>query len=253
MIKLLDASSVQGLLDIAALDAAGVRGLIHKCQQGNDGKDPFFEKNIAAARHLSSWVLGKYDFLYPLPHLDPEVQAEGFFKASSLGSADGDLPPAIDIEWPDPDAGFTKWGCTAPQVSEFARRCAERTTVLHGRKPLLYIYPYFAAKLASGGADMSWMSEYALWIASYGKAATIPKPWMTSTVWQYNGNDGERMPNGGDADFNWFNGDAEALAAFCRKQPPKPEEGDDIGAVIHPMPDDLATAAQSREDSTAAA
>ncbi len=251
MIKLIDASSVQGLLDITALDAAGCKGLIHKCQQGNDGKDPFFERNIAAAKAFG-WTTGKYDFLYPLPHLNPEIQAEGFFKASHLGAADDELPPVIDLEWPDPDAGFVKWGCTAPQVSEFARKTAERETVLYGKRPVIYIYPYFEQKLISGGADVSWMQDYPLWIASYAKQATIPKPWLTSTLWQYDGNGGEKMPNGGDADFNWFQGDAEALAAFCRKRPSQPANEIDTGSgpIIHPMPEDLAAAAQSREDST---
>jgi lysozyme len=237
MIKGLDASSVQGVLPVNALRAGGCEFLIHKCKQGNDGKDPFFELNVKAWRDAGGRV-GKYDFLYPLPHLDPEKQAEGFFEASQLGAEDGDIPNAIDLEWPDPDAGFAKWGCTPAQVSEFARRAAERSTVLMGVKPIIYIYPYFAAKLRAG-ADISWLAEYPLWIASYGgKTPRIPKPWSTWTFWQYDGNNGERMPNGGDADFNWFNGDDEALAAFCQRAAvdtgPTREEREP-GAIIHPL------------------
>jgi GH25 family lysozyme M1 (1,4-beta-N-acetylmuramidase) len=216
MIQLIDASSVQGLLQIERLHAAGIRGLIHKCKQGNDGKDPFFERNIAAAT-AQGWYRGKYDFLYPLPHLNPEQQAEGFFEASKLGAEDGDIPPVIDFEWPDPDKGFAKWGCTWPQVNEFARRACERSTVLVGRKPIIYIYPYFAHLLVANGGDTSWLKDYALWIASYGgQKPAIPTPWTDWAFWQYDGNGGRTMPNGADADFNWFNGDDAVLAAFCK-------------------------------------
>lgn len=247
MIKGLDASSVQGLLQIDALDAAGVRFLIHKCKQGNDGKDPFFERNIAAAK-AKGWRTGAYHFLYPLPHLDPVAQAEGFYAASSLGTYNGDLPPALDLEWPDPDAGFAKWGCTPAQVCDWSRRCVERVAELFGRKPLIYIYPYFAQRLAAG--DMAWMAEYPLWIASYEKTPRVPKPWKTWALWQYDGNNGERMPNGVDADFNWFNGDDEELAAFCKISSadtgPTREELEP-GAIIHPEID-FAGLAQKRDD-----
>ncbi len=224
-LKGLDASSVQGVLDIPALDAAGCRFVIAKCQTGNAGKDPCFERNIAAAR-AQGWTVGAYHFLFPLPHLDPVKQAEGFFAASQLGASDGELPPSLDLEWPDPDAGFAKWGCTPSQVSDWSRRCAERVTELFGRRPLIYTYPYFMAKLHT--ADVSWLADYPLWIASYGGAKpTVPKPWADWTMWQYDGNGGARMPNGGDADFDYFNGDETALREFCRVSKPADSlEGD---------------------------
>lgn len=217
MIRGLDASSVQGNLPIKALDDAGVRFLIHKCQQGNDGRDPCFDRNVSAARN-AGWYVGAYHFLYPLPHLDPVAQAEGFFKASDLGSRAGELPPALDLEWPDPDAGFAKWGCTPAQVNDWSQRCAARVAELFGRKPLIYTYPYFMSKLRGRGAlgpDVSWLAEYPLWIASYAPQPILPAPWSSWAFWQYDGNGGEKMPNGGDADFNRFNGDESALATFA--------------------------------------
>ncbi len=236
MIRGLDASSVQGALPIKALNDAGCRFLIHKCQQGNDGKDPYFERNVSAAR-AAGWKVGAYHFLYPLPHLDPVTQADGFYAASDLGAYNGDLPPAIDLEWPDPDAGWANRGCTAEQISDFARRCAERMTELYRRRPLVYIYPYFAAKLRAG-ADITWLSEYPLWIASYAVQPLVPHPWSTWAFWQYDGNGGERMPGGGDADFNRFNGDEVALEAFCRIPRGEREEETGSGPIIHPLPGD---------------
>lgn len=209
-----DASSVQGRLPIDSLAADGVRYVIHKCQQGNDGRDPWFDRNVAEARQ-AGLIVGAYHFLYPLPHLDPAKQAEGFFRASSLGATKGDLPPALDLEWPDPDAGWSKWGCSATQISDWSRRCAERVEALFGRKPLIYVYPYFAARLAAG-ADVAWMAAYPLWIASYTSRPTIPRAWGGSwRIWQFDGNGGRRMKNGVDADFNWLNGDEAALQAFA--------------------------------------
>jgi lysozyme len=234
----LDASSVQGLLDVNALDAAGCRFLIHKCMQGNDGKDPFFERNIAAAK-AKGWRVGAYHFLYPLPHLDPRKQAEGFFAASTLGAADGELPPALDLEWPDPDSGFVHWGCSPQQVSDWSKACAERVTELFGRRPLIYTYPYFMTKLRA--AAVSWLAEYPLWIASYGTPKpALPAPWKDWAVWQYDGDKGERMPSGGDADFDRFNGDDAALEAFCRlaKDDGPTAEEREPGAIIHPLPGD---------------
>lgn len=219
MIKGLDASSIQGNLPIKDLNDAGIRFLIHKCKQGNDGRDAYFDRNTSAAKN-AGWYVGAYHFLYPLPALDPIKQAEGFFAASTLGAAAGELPPALDLEWPDPDAGWSKWGCTAPQVCAWSRKCVERVAEIYGRKPMIYIYPYFAQKLRTGGGDMEWLAEYPLWIASYAAKPAMPEPWKTWAFWQYDGNKGERLPNGVDADFNWFNGDEAALAAFAGKAAP---------------------------------
>ncbi len=83
---------------------------------------------------------------------------------------------------------------------------------------------------------MSWLAEYPLWIASYGAQPAIPAPWQSWTFWQYDGNNGERMPNGGDADFNRFNGDEAAFEAFCRRDPPPTEDQleADSDRIIHP-------------------
>lgn len=212
-LKGLDASAVQGRLPIQGLVDKGCKFLIHKCQQGNDGKDPCFEENTILAMNAGMTV-GAYHFLYPLPHLDPATQAVGFFKASDLGAELGDLPPALDFEWPEPQA-WAKWGCTAQQISDWTARCAERMVALYGRKPLIYTYPYFMAQLK--GADVSWLASYPLWIASYKDPPAVPAPWSTWTICQYDGNGGERMPNGVDADFDVFNGDQAVFDMFTGK------------------------------------
>lgn len=213
MLRGLDASAVQGALPIDALATAGHRFLFHKCQQGNDGKDPLFEENVAAARAAGFYV-GAYHFLYPLPHLDPVEQAELFFRASTLGAARGELPPAFDLEWPDPDRGWAKWKCTPKQISDWSQKCLERVEQLWGVVPIVYEYPYFHGKLAAG-ADVSWLERYRLWIAAYGPKPVVLSPWKDWTFWQNDGDGGEKLPNGRDADFDWFNGTEDDLAALA--------------------------------------
>lgn len=232
MLRGIDVSSVQGSVPFAKLAAMDIRFCIAKCQQGNDGKDPFFERNIkACAEH--GIVSGEYHFAYPLPHLDPKKQAEGFF-AASKGAAD--LPPFIDAEWPepavkDPATGalkypWRKWGCTASQISDFLAACCARMTELFGRKPIIYTYPWWWAEVAKAGdASVAWAADYPLWMASYktgwpkqGEKPAIPKPWKDWLFWQFDGNGGLRFPNGVDADFNVFNGTEVNLQAWAAGQ-----------------------------------
>ena len=66
--KGIDASSCQGVVDFAALAAAGHRWAYMKCGEGNDPgrKDADFERNLAGAR-AAGLAAGCYHFPYPLP------------------------------------------------------------------------------------------------------------------------------------------------------------------------------------------
>ncbi len=255
MIRGIDASSIQGALPFAQL--TDFRFLIHKCQQGNDHKDPWFERNIAAAKS-AGWMVGAYHFPYPLPHLDPRAQAELFFKASELGSNVGELPPAFDFEWPAPGAEWAKWGCTAPQMASWAKACLERMTELFGCKPLVYTYPWFIQALIQGGADLSFLSEYRLWMADYrfsgkviveGQTPVLPAPWKNKgwTFWQHDGDKGLVLPNRVDSDFCVFNGSEEDLLALAGVHDSPPE----VGPIVRSndeLYDALRDLAQRRDD-----
>lgn len=224
----LDASSVQGLLPIKDLDARGLKFLIAKCQEGNKGKDPYFERNTAAAKDLG-WFTGAYHFLYPLPHLDPKAQAELFFKASDMGTTAGDLPPALDIEWPAVGAEWTKWKCNASQISDWSQACTARVEELFGRPPILYTYPHFLSSMAAG-SDVSWVTKYPLWIAADGSQGKWPaegqgpnpklyKPWDNWTFWQCDWVATPARPIGIYADSDVFNGSWEDLQVLAGVKP----------------------------------
>lgn len=225
MLRGLDVSSVQGLLPVDKLGPE-YRFLIHKAVQGNDGKDPFFERNIKAWE-ATGRVGGAYHFVYPLPHLDPKKQAQAFFEGTAgYGAYEGQLPPMIDAEWPEParrnpDGTLSypqkKWGCTEQQISDFlAVLCAEMHR-LYGTKPMIYTYDWWWASLAAK-ADVSWAAAYGLVAAWYrngwpvqGEKPKIFKPWTDWLFWQFDGNNGLRLPNGVDSDFDVFNGTEEDL------------------------------------------
>jgi GH25 family lysozyme M1 (1,4-beta-N-acetylmuramidase) len=84
-----------------------VRLAICKCTQGNDGKDPRFDEYAAGAKAAGVHV-GAYLFAYPLPSgpgkpagRAAEEQARRLYAdCAGLGKAKGELPPALDLEWP---------------------------------------------------------------------------------------------------------------------------------------------------------
>lgn len=234
MLRGLDASSVQAGLPFATLAAAGHKFVILKGQQGNDGFDPWFERNMKAALEHGIEPF-PYCFTYPLPHLDPKAQAQLFVERVHRYPEMRGRPIFIDAEWPevvgrDGKKGWKEWKCSPAQISEWQRVNAEEVHRLSGVRPRLYTYDWWWACVRDGapgygypkGADVSWAAEYPLWMAWYtnkwpneGDKPRIPKPWSSWEFWQFDGNGGLRLPNGVDSDFCVFNGDEAGLRALA--------------------------------------
>lgn len=179
-----DCFSGYGNIDFQKAADAGYRFVWVKCVEGNEGRDPKYVKYVADAQ-AADLAVGPYHFAYPLPDdgvhagRDPKEQAKRFFDGcKGLGSQPGELSPALDLEWPPPEE-WTKWGCTAQQISDWARECCEEMTLLWGRQPIIYTYPYWWRTLAAK-ADVSWASEYPLWYADYSwpQAGHPPFGWV---------------------------------------------------------------------------
>jgi len=248
MIRGLDVSSAQGVVDRASVASIGCRFVFAKAGEGNRGHDPIFETpgmdvtaeraaavtgrdpqylaNVAGAKAAGLYV-GPYWFAYPLPHnglplRDPADQAKFAFDcAEGIGSHDGELPPMLDLEWPPPEE-WPKWGCAAAQIRAWALAFLDAAEGYWGCKPVLYTYPYFWHAMA--GAVEPRFADYPLCIASYPLVPQWPTetdqpialpPWDTWTWWQWTGGKA-KLPNGVPADFEVFNGDEAALAALCR-------------------------------------
>ncbi len=131
MLHGLDVSAVQGVVPWSQL-TTDYHFVVIKAQQGNDGLDPYFFKNVAGAK-AAGLITGGYHFAYPLPHLDPREQARMFFaRCKEHGTNVGELPPFLDLEWPAVQ-DWAKWKCTAQQISDWARDCLGEMRKLYAR------------------------------------------------------------------------------------------------------------------------
>lgn len=236
MLRGLDASSVQGALPYKQLVDIGLRFVILKAQQGNDGFDPWFERNMKAALDHGIEPFA-YCFFYPLPIKDkktgqdkpsraPKEQAKRFVDAVLRWPQMHGRPIFIDEEWPEVE-NWPAWGCTAKSINEAMRENAEETARLSGIPPILYTYLYWWNAVAKG-ADVSWAKEYALWMAWYtnkwpgpGQRAKVPHPWTDALFWQFDGNGGLLLPNGVDSDFCVFHGTEADLQALAYPRQPE--------------------------------
>jgi lysozyme len=201
MIRGLDVSQVQGAIADVHWQAvaADKRFVVLRSGVGNDASDTRFAEYVAGAR-AAGLVVGAYHSGYPLPPdaahpgRDPEDQAQRHFEAcGGLGSSPGDLPPALDLEWPMP-TDWAKWGCSGQQITDWAARYLAKAQALYGRTPLVYTYPDFAAHAKLAGLD-----GYRLWLASYRRAPLAPSPWGSYVMQQVN-DGGYRLPSGAPAD-----------------------------------------------------
>jgi len=234
MIRGFDASSCQGVLPFKQLNSE-YNFVILKAQQGNDGFDPDFERNMLDG-FASGLEVFAYCFGYPLPPKDghpgrdPRVQAKLFVDRVYRFPQMRGRPIFLDFEWPEPQ-DWVKWGVTAAFISQWCRDCANEVWRLTGVKPIIYTYPDWWHHVST--ADVSWASTFRLWLAAYvkawptdGSSPHVPKPWEDWLFWQWDGNGGFRLPNGVDADFCVFNGDRAALTALANPRPVDGIEGD---------------------------
>lgn len=206
-IPFLDLSSVQGGLtisDVRVLVQRGTRGLIFKCGNGNNGKDPYFGPNLATAKLGGpSLVLGCYHFAYPLaddtlhPNRNPEDQALLHYSQSQgLGGLVGELTPTLDLEWPTPEQ-WGHWNVDAAFIRDWALRYGKKMRDLVNRERiLLYSYPWFLQKLAP---SVEFLDVFELWIASYSTSPIQAAPWAGWSMWQTSGGGGI-LPDGAPVD-----------------------------------------------------
>ena len=232
-----DVSVIQQKLPLQAMKDADLVFVYSRCQVGNNnpGRDPMFEPNVVGARAVDVFR-GGYFFPFPLPHLEPIAQADMFLRSAMVdghpvGAEPGELPPAYDLEWPPPE-DWAKKACTADQIVDWSLTCLARIASGFGQAPVIYSYPYFLQALSKAKRYAELM-QYKLWIAGgagyltrterpdYAKEQPPIVPgWGRDWLFhQWNGNNGARLPNGVDADFDGFNGSLEDLAALCHENP----------------------------------
>ena len=243
----IDVSTYQGVLTdaiVAALIDEGCAFAYVRAAVGTGSRpDDRLVHNIALFKSYGL-ACGPYFFPYPLPHLDPEVQAELHMSvAEGLGSNVGDLAPMIDAEWPPRETRlkdgtleqtWAKWGCTDAQIRSWLLRYGRRVDALTGCTCPFYSYRYWLKCVRPELepefglrplvlADYSWSGR----VPDDEACAklSVPAPWKKVTIWQHDGDGGLRLPAGG-ADVDWSvmpdPADLDALRGMTRAIPPLP-------------------------------
>jgi len=183
MIKGVDISEVQGQVDFNWLVSQGIQFVIVKCYEGNKGKDPMFEKNIAGAR-AAGLKVAAYHFTYPLPTdnihpgRSPKEQAKLHYDAV------GDDIPFVccDMEWPEPQ-DFDKWGVTRESIKQWTLEYLEEYERLSGKRMVLYTYLFYGYHLKLSQE----FAKYPLWIANFDFPPKMPYPWKDYVLQQTGG------------------------------------------------------------------
>lgn len=217
----IDVSSVQGRIRWNLVSAQGVRFAYIKCGNGNNGPDPFFAANVAGAR-AAGVAIGAYHVGFPLPTdpahpgREPEQQARAhFLQSGGLGIKSGDMPAALDLEWPVP--GSPEWfsfGCTTEHVRDWAIAYLTALESLLGRTPVLYNgFPIYWRDI--GGRTDARFAAFPLWNVDYRTPPTTPAPWSSWSLQQVSGGGG-KLPGGAPVDEDAFNGDEEGFRAFLK-------------------------------------
>lgn len=207
MIKGIDVSGIQGIVDWQAVANAGYEFAICKNGNGNDGCDSTYGRNITGAKNAGLKV-GCYNVIYPLqtdpthPNRDPVGQATMHFNNSNgiVGMA--------DLEFPAP-ADWNKWNINAAFINEWTQEYLAYYAQLSGQTPFLYSYPYFFNAVNFTSA----ITLFPLWIASYTNVPVIPHPYQLWSIWQASGGT-VMLPGTTTAVDEDFISDPSVLAAF---------------------------------------
>lgn len=188
-IKGIDVSQYQGSsLPWATIRDSGVQFVIARGGHGVT-LDLTFERHIKGA-HDVGLTTGLYWFF----EADHDAERQSELVLELMNKLPIDMEPYIDFE--------TLEGCSPSRAligaEEFNEHLQNGCT-----EPILYTcYDFWMSKL--GNPEHSSLTKLDLWVAHYGvKVPLIPKPWQKRgwVLWQYDGDGGERLPNGKDSDF----------------------------------------------------
>lgn len=153
------------------------------------GLDASFPAHVQNAKEAGVYLRGAYWAMRP----SRSVVAQVDLLDKAMDGVGGDCFPVLDVEILD--------GSTPHEVAALALEFCERIESRRGLRCVTYSYVYFLKALP---LDQSF-ADRPLILARYsrdGKAPPPPKPWTSLTAHQYDGDGGEKAPNGLDLDFN---------------------------------------------------
>lgn len=191
MIKGVDISHWQGVVDFKKLVKDGNQFCIAKATDGLGGVDPMFNRNRIEAKK-AGLIFGAYHWFHPSQDILKQV---GHYVNVIGKRQPGELPPTIDWE-PTTDTKLVGIAATKQRVKMFL----DELEKIEGVTPMIYCSPGFVQDYG----DLSMFASNPLWIAHYGvNHPRVPAPWKNFTIWQYT--------DKGGLDLDLFNGTIEDL------------------------------------------
>jgi lysozyme len=216
----LDVYDGNGAIDWTQVAGSGRAFAFIKATQGNYDKQSTFAANWSGAK-AAGVLRSPYHFFDPT--ISGTTQAQWFLAELTAqgGLQPGDLPPMLDIECPtsstqsaaDPNCEYTGnsgWVASATMAQEIFDWL---TTVQQatGRTPIVYSYPDWFSDVGFTDAKLT---QYPLFIATYGTCADVPAPWTNMVFWQYSAT-GTVPGITGNVDLDRFPGTKAGLIAYA--------------------------------------
>lgn len=183
---------------------AGILGIIHKSSQGLNFADRAYSRRRKDAER-AGLLWGAYHFntgdtvKYQVDHF--------------LVSAEPDEKTLLALDFED----NPRSNMTVQQAVEFLKIAEEKL----GRKLVIYSGNRLKDSMRKlGKADQEYLAEHKLWLAQYGKRATVPSGFGRYFLWQYTGDGigafphyvpGITVPGGRGIDLNIYAGTTEEL------------------------------------------
>jgi GH25 family lysozyme M1 (1,4-beta-N-acetylmuramidase) len=203
-VSMIDVSAAQGVIAWDSVAAYGVRAAMIEHGVGNDQGNACAAAQVAGAR-AAGLLVGAYSFLYPIgiPGAGRTPQQQAALHAA-LDFGPYDLPPVIDLEWPEP-AQWGRWGCSASQIVDWVLAYVGA----RGDSPWLYTMPGFVEALGAAAAPLG---RFPLWVANWGVSSPhVPSPWRDWSAWQYSST-GSIPGIAGNVDLSWIRLPPSAVA-----------------------------------------
>lgn len=194
-----DVSYYQGTVDWKKVKAAGRSFAFVRVSDGVDHPDTKFSTNWRAMK-TAGITRGFYQFFRPAKDVTAQVNLLVSKVTSAGGLKVGDLPPVLDLE--------STGGLAASTVVSRAKSWLAKVEAKYHVKPIIYTAAFMSEVIGENFAG------YPLWVANYG--ATCPSMPSGFTDWQFWQDSDSGTVNGvtGKVDTNFFNGNADALAAL---------------------------------------
>lgn len=172
--------------DFAALKAAGIIGVIHKCTQGANIVDPMY----ATRRKLATdagLLWGAYTFN---TGQDVDAQVNEF-----LSHAEPDANTLCALDFEDNPAS----NMTLDQAVQFLQLTAQELT-----QPMV-LYSGNRVKDLLGNVVNPFLGSHRLWLPQYGPKAIPQASWSAPWLWQYS-ESGKLSGTDGAIDLNQYSG-----------------------------------------------